>query len=241
MILPRMRMGNHCMAAKGKTKKKSVLLDCGTSYAKMEYVESGRRRIVPTRHILRRLDRYDVRAATGHNTGLAPERRVNELVALARGGMAMIPEKSFTLLDCGARDVKYVKVRRGRVRAMDWNTECGAFAGQVIELLSRHFELDTATLPAAAGRLPVVCGVLGMTAMFDRIAQGESHETAFGEFLRGIAFNCENLVGRPEHLYLSGGLCENRTFVNSFDARVTPLGRFVLLRGLRESPASPRR
>ena len=216
-------------------KKKTILLDCGTSYAKVHYCDTGRRRIVPARHLLRRLDQCSVAAATGHNAGSRATKNVNELVALARGGLARVADRDFTLLDCGARDVKYVKVRRRKVRAMDWNTECGAFTGQVIELLSRHFELDQSALPAAAGRLPVVCGVLGMTAMFDRIARGAPHDMAFAEFLRGVAFNCETLVGRPDVLYLSGGLCDNPAFVRSFACDVRPLGRFVLLDGLLNS------
>jgi activator of 2-hydroxyglutaryl-CoA dehydratase len=219
--------------------KKSILLDCGTSYAKVQYMDTGRRRIVPARDILRNPDRYHVAAATGHNAGVKPDIRLNELVALAHGGLSLIEDKNFTLLDCGARDVKYVKVKSRKVRGMDWNTECGAFTGQVIELLSRYFDMDPSALPASSGRLPVVCGVLGMTAMFDRIAQGAPHEVAFAEFLRGIAFNCETLVGRPDVLYLSGGLCENRTFVNSFSCEVKPLGRFVLLNGLLHAIANP--
>ena len=217
------------------TPGKRILLDCGTSYAKVQYQDSRRRRIVPSRDVLRSLDRYDVAAATGHNAGVRARLRVNELVALARGGLALVPDRHFTLLDCGARDVKYVTVHNRKVRSMDWNTECGAFTGQVIELLSRYFDMDTDDLPASSGRLPVVCGVLGMTAMFDRIAQGAPHEVAFAEFLRGIAFNCETLVGRPGVLYLSGGLCENKTFINSFSCDVRPLGRFVLLHGLESS------
>ena len=214
---------------------RDILLDCGTSYAKVEYTASGRRRILPARKLREMRERCNVLAATGHNAGRHAPVVVNELTALARGGLSLVPERDFTLLDCGARDIKYVRVRGRRVRGMDWNTECGAFAGQVIELLAAHFDLDTAALPASRGRIPVVCGVLGMTAIFDRIASGAPHGEAFAEFLRGIAHNCENLVGRPDTLYLSGGLCENKTFINSFNCEVKPLGRFVLLEGLKES------
>ena len=221
----------HSMTMPSRSKH-TILLDCGTSYAKVHYCGTGRRRIIPARDIMRHPDRYTVAAATGHNAGVRAQTRVNELVALAHGGLALIPDKNFTLLDCGARDVKFVKVRNRKVRGMDWNTECGAFTGQVIELLARYFDMDASAPPASTGRLPVVCGVLGMTAMFDRIAQGAPHEVAFSEFLRGIAFNCQTLVGRPDVLYLSGGLCMNNTFVNSFSCEVRPLGRFVLLDGL---------
>ena len=57
---------------------------------------------------------------------------------------------------------------------------------------------------------------------------------AFAQFLRGIAFNCENLVGRPKKTYLSGGLCMNPAFVQSFTCETIPLGRFVLIEGLRK-------
>jgi activator of 2-hydroxyglutaryl-CoA dehydratase len=213
-------------------KKVRVLADCGTSYAKLQYLESGRRRIVPAREFLRSADRYDISAATGHNQLKNGGKHVNELVALAEGTLSMVDDSDFTVLDCGARDVKYVQVKKRRVSGMDWNTECGAFSGQVIELLQRYFDLDPAALPRSQERLPVVCGVLGMTAMFDLISQGEPHEEAFARFLRGIAFNCERLVGRPKKIYLSGGLCDNPAFVNSFSCETIPLGRYVLLEGL---------
>lgn len=214
-------------------KKAPVLIDCGTSYAKIYFADSGRRRIVPAREFLRGIGRYDILASTGHNHLKDSGKQVNELVALAEGALSLIGERDFTVLDCGARDVKYVQVRNRRVAGMDWNTECGAFTGQVIELLQRYFDLDPASLPRSNDRLPVVCGVLGMTAMFDLVSQGIPHEAAFAQFLRGIAFNCERLVGRPGKIYLSGGLCENQAFVQSFPCETIPIGRYVLIEGLR--------
>jgi hypothetical protein len=55
---------------------------------------------------------------------------------------------------------------------------------------------------------------------------------AVARFVKGIALNAFNFSGRPESLYLSGGLCDNQLFVNSFPCTVVPLGRFVLLKGL---------
>ncbi len=210
-----------------------VLVDCGTSYAKVHYIDTGERVIIPSRRLLKQMELYEFVAFTGHNYIKNAKRTVNELVALAEGALALIDEPDFTVLDSGARDVKYVHVRDRRVVGMDWNTECGAFTGQIIELLTRYFEIDAAALPRDAERLPVVCGVLGMTALFDLISQGATHEAAFAMFLRGIAFNCETLVGRPEKLYLSGGLCDNPAFVKSFSCETIPLGRFVLIEGLK--------
>lgn len=210
-----------------------VLLDCGTSYTKIMFIDSGEKKIISTREARDIVRDMNVVAATGHNIfGIGAE-RVNELVALAEGGLAMIDESDFTLLDCGARDVKFVRVENRKVSGMDWNSECGAFSGQVIELLTKYFEIDGKNLSAGEGMIPVVCGVLGMTRMFDLIAQGTSHEEAFTAFLRGISHNCETLLERPDKIYLSGGLCENPAFTGSFSCEVVPLGRFALLEGLK--------
>ncbi|MFH1539926.1 MAG: ATPase [bacterium] len=211
---------------------KRVVVDCGTAYSKVHYLETGRRRIVPSRRLLRRAGDYRIECATGHNRVNGARTEINELVALAEGALRLLPDGDFTVLDCGARDLKYIRVKNRSVVAMDWNTECGAFAGQVIELLQQHFEIDPGGLPAVKGRVPVVCGVLGMTGMFDRISQGVPYRVAFAEFLRGIAHNCQSLVGNPDRLYLSGGLCENPAFVASFDCPAVPLGRHVLVEGM---------
>lgn len=211
---------------------KRVVIDCGTSYSKVHYLDTGRRRIVPSRKLIKRAAEYSIECATGHNRVPGAAMAVNELVALAEGALRILPDRDFTVLDCGARDVKYVTVRNRSVAAMDWNTECGAFAGQVIDLLQKHFEIDPRKLPKAEGRVPVVCGVLGMTGMFDRISRGVPHARAFAEFLRGIAHNCESLIGSPDRLYLSGGLCENPAFVASFGCPAVPLGRYVLIEGM---------
>ncbi len=210
-----------------------LLVDAGTSYTKILRLGSGERSILRAKDAKTLLADKNVVAATGHLIPGGEMLKVNELVALAEGGMALIGEPDFTLLDCGARDVKYVKVSGRRVVGMDWNTECGAFTGQVIELLARYFEVDPTAVPRGVEKIPVVCGVLGMTNMFDLISQGVTHETAFGRFLRGIAFNCERLVGRPGKIFLSGGLCENAPFLESFSCEAVPLGRHVLLEGLK--------
>jgi activator of 2-hydroxyglutaryl-CoA dehydratase len=220
---------------------RDILLDCGTSYAKIYDLQSEKYEVIPTRHFKKKAGQYQVKMSTGYNFPRNNSRYVNELIALAEGGLCLIKEPSFTLLDCGARDLKYVKVQNRTVAAMDWNTECGAFAGQVIELLQSYLHISASEIPQDAKRMPVVCAVLGMTAMFDRISQGQSYEEAFASFLKGIAHNCYQLVNKPRKLYLSGGLCENLAFVQAFDCQLIPLGRFVLLEGLKTRYNSSRK
>ena len=212
-----------------------LLADFGTSYCKMLDTTSGMPpRIVPTRELA-----PDFRAdlATGHNAARRSARAVNELSALARGGRRLIESDSFVLLDCGSRDLKFVRFERGRVADMGWNAECGASMGFTIELLARYYGLDYAALAPPRSGFSVTCGVLGMSHIFDAVVQGESEETAVARFVRGIALNAHRFAGTPEELYLSGGLCDNPLFLSCLPCAVRPLGRFVLLEGLKEQAA----
>ena len=118
---------------------------------------------------------------------------------------------------------------------MGWNAECGASMGFTIELLEKYYNLDYRALPVPAHPFSVTCGVLGMSHIFDAVVNGESEELAVARFIKGIALNAYNFAGRPEKIYLSGGLCSNPLFLGCFPCQVVPLGRFVLLEGLRAS------
>jgi activator of 2-hydroxyglutaryl-CoA dehydratase len=170
--------------------------------------------------------------ATGHNGKRFTDRYVNELTALARGGEYLIKEADFTLLDCGSRDIKFVRYEKGRLADMGWNAECGASMGFTIELLGRYYNIDYQQLPVPQRSFSVTCGVLGMSQIFDEITGGCGEETAVARFVKSIAINAYRFAGEPGRIYLSGGLCDNPLFVNSFPAEVCCLGRFVLLKGL---------
>ncbi len=212
--------------------KTMILADFGTSYCKILETESSQPpRIIATRDLA-----PDFRAdlATGHNAARRSRKHVNELTVLARGGECLIDDPDFVLLDCGSRDIKFVRYRDGQVADMGWNTECGASMGFTIELLGRYYNLEYDKLEVPLQGFPVTCGVLGMSNIFDAVVSGLSETEAVARFIRGIAVNGYRFAGSPEKLYLSGGLCDNPLFVGCFPCRVMPLGRFVLLRGLRQ-------
>ena len=206
-----------------------LLADFGTSYVKLLDTAQNGPRLIATK------DATGITAdvATGHNSRKRSTRSVNELTALAKGGGVLIAEDSYTLLDCGSRDIKFVSFERGRLKDMGWNTECGASMGFTIELLARYYHLDYQRMAVPRETFPVTCGVLGMSRIFDAVIEGASEAEAVARFVKGIALNAFTFAGSPERLYLSGGLCDNPLFTGSFPCQVVPLGRFVLLEGLR--------
>lgn len=208
-----------------------ILGDFGTSYCKFLDLDTPNPEpsIIATKD-LPRDTRVDL--ATGHNGKRFAGRYVNELIALARGGEAMITEDEYVLLDCGSRDIKFIKYQDGKLADMGWNAECGASMGFTIELLERYYDLDYSGLKVPEQTFSVTCGVLGMSDIFDTVISGVPVSEAVARFVKGIAINAYRFAGSPSRLYLSGGLCDNPLFVGSFPCQVTPLGRFVLLRGL---------
>ncbi len=215
-----------------------LLADFGTSYCKLvDTTSSTPPYCTPTKDLDRSNLQVDI--ATGHNGKRYANTYVNELTALARGGQRCIKEPSFTLLDCGSRDIKYVTYRNGQLQDMGWNAECGASMGFTIELLQKYYNIDFTTLPVPQTCFSITCGVLGISHIFDAVVSGSSEMEAVAKFVKGIALNAYNFANRPSSIYLSGGLCDNPLFVDSFPCTVFPLGRFVLLEGLLASASSP--
>jgi len=208
-----------------------ILGDFGTSYSKFLDLSSVKPEpyIIPSKELPRD---YRVDLATGHNGKRFSDRYANELTVLARGGEIMIASENFVLLDCGSRDIKFIHYIDGRLHDMGWNSECGASMGFTIELLARYYNLDYHKLPIPERPFSVTCGVLGMSRIFDAVVSGTPDSEAVARFVMGIAINAFRFAGSPKKLYLSGGLCDNPLFLNSFPCEVIPLGRFVLLKGL---------
>ncbi|MDG4474702.1 ATPase [Thiovibrio frasassiensis] len=215
-----------------------ILGDFGTSYCKFLDLAApnGGPTIMATKELPKGL-RVDL--ATGHNGKRFADRYINELIALARGGETLIRDEEYVLLDCGSRDIKFIKYQNGKLADMGWNAECGASMGFTIELLERYYDLDYAHLQVPEQTFSVTCGVLGMSDIFDAVISGVPVAEAVARFVKGIAINAYRFAGSPAKLYLSGGLCDNPLFMGSFPCQVTPLGRFVLLRGLEASAATP--
>jgi len=211
----------------------TIIADCGSSWSKIRNLEVNEVLIAPTRQVLADESiRFDV--ATGHLGRGRTDCYENELVALAQGSLKMVQEDNFTVVDIGCRDTKFVRFTDRKLDKLDWNQACGATTGFTLELLGRYYDVDYSKLPVSDQRLPVTCGVFAIEKIFDSIIHGGSAEEALSAFVHGIAFNVHNFAGKPERLYVSGGLCANRCFLDSLwrYCEVIPLGREVLLEGL---------
>lgn len=161
-----------------------LLADFGTSYCKLWDTTTKAPQLIATKEIDQGLQ---VDIATGHNGKRHASRYINELTALAKGGNALIDTDHYTLLDCGSRDIKFIRYDQGKIKNMGWNAECGASMGFTIELLERYYNLDFSVMQVPASSFSVTCGVLGMSHIFDAVVDGASEGEAVAKFVKGIA------------------------------------------------------
>ena len=158
----------------------------------------------------------------------------NEIIALANGAKKLDIEPNATVLDLGSRDAKWINFKNGKFHDMDWNSSCASSTGATVEMLMKFYDVKSKDLTFNEEKFAVTCGIFGMEKIMDSISEGVKPAEAISKFVHGIAYNAWNFAKRPEKIYLSGGFCENKCFVDSLKkyTEVIPLGRFVLCEGL---------
>jgi activator of 2-hydroxyglutaryl-CoA dehydratase len=175
--------------------------------------------------------------ATGHNAvQFSTAVQVNELVALGEGAFREITEPDFIVLDVGSRDMKIVEYRNRKFYHCDWNSMCGAMVGFTIDLMLKYFNKTYDELPVAEKPLDITCGLLGINQFFDKLHRTSEIETGLSSLIYGFARFSWQFAGRPKKIYISGGLSENKLFLNylnQFCVEVIPLGRYLLVKGLK--------
>jgi len=165
--------------------------------------------------------------------GHMAEASENEIIALANGAKNII-DKDATVLDLGSRDAKWIRFKDGKFHDMDWNTSCASSTGATVEMLLKFYNVKREELVFNTEKFAVTCGIFGLEKIMDDISNGAKPIEAISKFVHGIAYNAWNFSKKPDKIYLSGGFCENRCFVDSLKhyCEVECLGRFVLCEGL---------
>ncbi len=208
-----------------------ILLDAGTTYAKILNTETDERTVKRISE-LEKTFRADV--GTGHNISRFSKRSINEIIALANAGRSLINENTFTLLDVGSRDAKFVVFEGGNFVHSDWNTECGAFTGQALEILGNYLNVDYSKVEPQKEFITATCGLLGMGHVFDMVAGGIEPETAAARLIKGVCISMYRFTRKPKKIYLTGGLVQNSLFIKSMPCETITLDRFTLLEGVKE-------
>lgn len=229
----------------------NIVLDAGTTWSKIiektssslmkDYAdyfvksENGYSYYVVPSSELKNID-FKFDKATGHmSLSMLNDKKdyENEVIALIQGFRKKVEEDAI-ILDMGSRDSKWAQFKDGKFKDLDWNNNCSSSTGATIEMLLKFYNVDIKDLKLSDEKYVITCGIFGLEKIMDDIAKGSDAKTAISKFIHGIAFNAWNFAKKPSKIYLSGGFCENKCFVESLSkyCEVVPLGRFLLCEGL---------
>ena len=229
----------------------NIVLDAGTTWSKIiektssslmkdyaDYLiksENGFNYYVLPSAVLKNID-FKFDKATGHmSLSMLNDKKdyENEVIALIQGFRKKIEEDAI-ILDMGSRDSKWAQFKDGKFKDLDWNNNCSSSTGATIEMLLKFYNVNAKDLKVSDEKYIITCGIFGLEKIMDDIAKGSDAKTAISKFIHGIAFNAWNFAKKTSKIYLSGGFCENKCFVESLSkyCEVVPLGRFLLCEGL---------
>lgn len=221
-----------------------IYLDAGTTYSKIIEISSDNLIKDYSEFMVKKEnDRtyYILPSSMVKTANLAPDRSCghmsnateNEIIALAQGCKNKVGDNS-TILDLGSRDAKWIKFKDNKFHDMDWNTSCASSTGATVEMLLKFYNVKREDLTFNKDKYVVTCGIFGLEKIMDDISNSEQPLNAISKFVHGIAYNAWNFSKNPEKIYLSGGFCQNKCFVDSLKnyCEVELLGRFILCEGL---------
>ncbi len=229
----------------------NIVLDAGTTWSKIvennnsslmknyeNYIvksENGKKYYIMPSAMLKNIN-FKFDKATGHmSLSMLRDKKdyENEVIALIQGFRNKITEDSI-ILDMGSRDSKWAQFKDGKFKDLDWNSSCSSSTGATIEMLLKFYNAKVENLKFNEEKYVITCGIFGLERIMDDIAKGGNPETAIAKFIHGIAYNAWTFAKKPQKIYLSGGFCENKCFVDSLAkyCEVVPLGRFMLCEGL---------
>src|SRR5574344_1060061 len=90
----------------------------------------------------------------------------NEIVALAKGAQKHIT-KNAVVLDMGSRDAKWIRIKNGKFKDMDWNTSCASSTGATVEMLLKFYDIKINELKFNKEKFTVTCGIFGLEKIMD--------------------------------------------------------------------------
>ncbi len=233
------------------TENINIVLDAGTTWSKIAEKTSSSK--------MQNFDKYFIKSENNYNYYIMPSAELknihfkfdkatghmslsmlndkkdyeNEIIALIQGFRKKISSDS-VILDMGSRDSKWVKFNEGKFKDLDWNNSCSSSTGATIEMLLKFYNIKAEELKFNPEKYVITCGIFGLEKIMDDIAKGSDAKVAVAKFIHGIAFNAWIFAKKPEKIYLSGGFCSNKCFVDSLNnyCEVIPMGRFLLCEGL---------
>lgn len=180
--------------------------------------------------------------ATGYGRVSVPyaHKTITEITCHGMGTQYLLGENC-TIIDIGGQDTKIISLKDGRVTDFTMNDKCAAGTGKFMELMSNTLgvsilQLSEMALVGADISINSMCTVFAESEVISLIGKGTSREDISRGIINSITGRVYSMLhkhGKDKIIYLTGGLCEVKPFVELLSQKLEtvvktdPLARYA--------------
>ncbi len=161
--------------------------------------------------------------ATGYGRVSVPyaHKTITEITCHGMGTQYLLG-KDCTIIDIGGQDTKIISLKDGRVTDFTMNDKCAAGTGKFMELMSNTLgvsiqELSEMALIGNDISINSMCTVFAESEVISLIGKGTSREDNSRGIINSITGRVSSMIhkhGMGNSIYLTGGLCEVKPFID---------------------------
>ncbi len=180
--------------------------------------------------------------ATGYGRVSVPyaHKTITEITCHGMGTQYLLG-KDCTIIDIGGQDTKIISLKDGRVTDFTMNDKCAAGTGKFMELMSNTLgvsilELSEMALVGNDISINSMCTVFAESEVISLIGKGTSREDISRGIINSITGRVSSMIhkhGMSNSIYLTGGLCEVKPFIDLLslkldkEVQTNPLARYA--------------
>ena len=180
--------------------------------------------------------------ATGYGRVSVPyaHKTITEITCHGMGTQYLMG-KDCTIIDIGGQDTKIISLKDGRVTDFTMNDKCAAGTGKFMELMSNTLgvsiqELSEMALVGDDISINSMCTVFAESEVISLIGKGASREDIARGIINSITGRVSSMIhkhGINNSIYLTGGLCEVKPFIDLLSLKLerevetNPLARYA--------------
>lgn len=180
--------------------------------------------------------------ATGYGRVSVPyaNKTITEITCHGMGTQYLLGE-TCTIIDIGGQDTKIISLEDGRVIDFTMNDKCAAGTGRFLELMANTLgvsilELSEMALTGDDITINSMCTVFAESEVISLIGKGTEREDIARGIINSITGRVSSMLhkhGKTELIYLTGGLCEVKPFIDLLsekletEVKTNPLARYA--------------
>lgn len=180
--------------------------------------------------------------ATGYGRISVPyaNKTITEITCHGKGTYYLLGSDC-TVIDIGGQDTKVITLDKGKVTNFTMNDKCAAGTGRFMELMANVLgvsidELANMALSGEDINITNMCTVFAESEVISLIGSGTKRESIARGIINSITGRVYSMVhkhGFTDTVFLTGGLCEVKSFVKllsgklNVEVKTSPLARYA--------------